>query len=239
MVPGHTVFTGTDLTRVGDEESWYLESYQKGQLSTFIAHIREAVHIADADPHSLLIFSGGQTRLPAGPRTEAQSYYTAAQTSNWFNPTHSTPTSLSLRATTEEHARDSFENVLFSIARFREYTGRYPERITVVGFGFKKMRFVDLHRGALRWPVEKYEYVSVDPPSGLEKAMEGEMQNSVKHFREDLYGCRGTLLEKKLSRDPFARTVPYLLSCPEMRELLAYCPQDNSVFPGMLPWSSQ
>lgn len=35
------------------------------------------------------------------------------------------------RALTEEHARDSFENLLFSVCRFRELTGSYPKNITV------------------------------------------------------------------------------------------------------------
>lgn len=35
------------------------------------------------------------------------------------------------RALTEEHARDSFENLLFSVCRFRELTGTYPHNITV------------------------------------------------------------------------------------------------------------
>lgn len=36
------------------------------------------------------------------------------------------------RALTEEHARDSFENLLFSVCRFRELTGVYPQNITVI-----------------------------------------------------------------------------------------------------------
>ena len=35
------------------------------------------------------------------------------------------------RSLTEEHARDSFENLLFSVCRFRELTGTYPLNITV------------------------------------------------------------------------------------------------------------
>ena len=38
------------------------------------------------------------------------------------------------RALTEEHARDSFENLLFSVCRFRELTGSYPHNITVKTF---------------------------------------------------------------------------------------------------------
>jgi len=37
------------------------------------------------------------------------------------------------RVTIDGAALDSFQNVLFSIARFRELTGVYPTRITVVG----------------------------------------------------------------------------------------------------------
>src|SRR3712207_6938034 len=36
------------------------------------------------------------------------------------------------RTTTEEFARDSFENVLFAICRFKEWTSRYPQKIDVV-----------------------------------------------------------------------------------------------------------
>jgi hypothetical protein len=38
---------------------------------------------------------------------------------------------LKARALTEEHARDSFENLLFSICRFFELTGHFPHNITV------------------------------------------------------------------------------------------------------------
>ena len=41
------------------------------------------------------------------------------------------------RALTEEHARDSFENLLFSVCRFRELTGLYPQNITVSPFNLK------------------------------------------------------------------------------------------------------
>jgi hypothetical protein len=40
----------------------------------------------------------------------------------------------------EEYALDSYENLLFSIARFREVTGRWPEKITVIGYGMKQAR---------------------------------------------------------------------------------------------------
>jgi len=65
------------------------------------------------------------------------------------------------RAMTEDAALDSFQNVLFSIARFRELTGAYPARITVVGHNFKRRRFEQLHRRALRWPKVHFTYEGI------------------------------------------------------------------------------
>lgn len=38
---------------------------------------------------------------------------------------------------------------MFSLCRFYELTGRYPEMITVVSYDFKEARFSDVHRAAL------------------------------------------------------------------------------------------
>jgi hypothetical protein len=102
----------------------------------------------------------GQTR-PESIITEAQSYLTLATSAGLFHP----PAPF-LRATTEDYALDSFQNLLFSIARFHEYTGNYPAEITVIGFAFKRLRFLDLHRAALRWPIRQFHYIGVDPGDG-------------------------------------------------------------------------
>jgi hypothetical protein len=65
------------------------------------------------------------------------------------------------RVTTEDAALDSFQNLLFSVARFRELTGVYPTRITIVGHDFKRRRFEQLHRLALRWPKLRFTYEGV------------------------------------------------------------------------------
>lgn len=62
---------------------------------------------------------------------------------------------LSQRMITEEYARDSHENLLFSICRFSEMTGSYPNKITVVGFEFKRKRFEDIHRHSISYPIDK------------------------------------------------------------------------------------
>ena len=76
------------------------------------------------------------------------------------------PADVFTRATTEDAALDSFQNVLFSVARFREVTGVYPARITVVGHDFKRRRFEQLHRRALRWSKLRFTYVGI--PLGSE-----------------------------------------------------------------------
>lgn len=120
----------------------------------------------------------GQTR-PSSTTTEAESYLRLALSADLFQ----TAGSSFARVTTENYALDSFQNLLFSIARFREYTSRFPERITVVGYEFKRARFSDLHRVALRWPARKFEYIGVNPGTQREQDAEtGEVSASCIRF---------------------------------------------------------
>lgn len=83
-----------------------------GEVESFLDHIRIGIEEAAEDPLALLLFSGGQTRLAAGPRSEGLSYWVVAEAGGWFNHTE-----VRGRAFTEEHARDSFENMLFGMCR--------------------------------------------------------------------------------------------------------------------------
>ena len=104
---------------------------------------------------------------------------------------------------------------MFSIARFREVTGYYPKKITVVSFSFKKHRFETLHVPALRWPTDRFAYVGVNPPAStgfnLRRSTEGELKNAAAPFEQDPYGCHSKVLqEKRKGRNPFRRTPPYV-----------------------------
>ena len=240
MVAGHAVLTASTRrsTTVTDEKSWYLEPFQHGQLATMLAHIKRGIELAAADNDSLLVFSGGETRAAAGPRSEASSYWEAAEALDWYGHAHVRP-----RAILEANARDSLENLLFAICRFREVSGSYPTRVTVVSFGFKRHRFTELHRHALRYPRSKFSYLGLDPPNlGLD-VLRGELQHSSKPFEQDPYGCAeethgpGVLRHKRASRNPFRRREGYRDSCPELQGLLAYC--GRARYAGALPWSSE
>ena len=86
MVAGHSVYTSSSCGKVDKEDSWFLESYQKnpGQAATFLAHIKEGIESTARDDEALLLFSGGETRKDAGPQSEAQSYWTVAESKRWF-----------------------------------------------------------------------------------------------------------------------------------------------------------
>mmetsp|Transcript_69908 Transcript_69908/g.138523 ORF Transcript_69908/g.138523 Transcript_69908/m.138523 type:complete len:358 (-) Transcript_69908:188-1261(-) len=236
MVAGHAVYKAASRTAddVRREESWYLEPFQHGQLGTMITHIRRGVELAAADNASLLIFSGGETRIAAGPRSEARSYWEAADALDWFG----TP-QVRERSVLEVHARDSFENLLFSLCRFYEASGRYPSRVTVVSFGFKRRRFLELHRAALRLPRSHFDYVGVDPRGLSLDTLAGELAHSSKPFERDPYGCaQPELRHKRTTRNPFRRGASgYEQSCPAIAPLLTHC--GIAIFRGRLPWSER
>ncbi|WFD34532.1 hypothetical protein MCUN1_001373 [Malassezia cuniculi] len=275
VVAGHAIWNGRDASAASSDSEWILEPYQRNSVKTFVKHIAKGLEIANADPSALLVFSGGRTR-PQTLQSEAESYYRLAlgltqhiprfnttsqesQTHDAFQPFDGSPappqppsssgTNVDLlRMTTEDYARDSFENLLFSIARFREFSGRYPERITVVGYGYKKERFVQLHARAVRWPRSRlladnsapFTYVGIDDENLNGDLNKHEHEIKYRQFEADMYGCHGKLLNIRRRRNPARRVPPYAASAPEIADLIKWCPLPNiqlqGLFPGWLPW---
>lgn len=59
VVPGHAIWLGHDADRVDDDADWILEPMQKGgSVKTYVKHIERGVDELNADPKSLLVFSG-------------------------------------------------------------------------------------------------------------------------------------------------------------------------------------
>ena len=92
-----------------DEHDWYLLPYQKhrGIPQAIVAHISAGIEVALRDQHSILMFSGGETRSIAGPESEGSSYYRVADAMGLW------PAGSDVRARTisEDFATDSFENL--------------------------------------------------------------------------------------------------------------------------------
>ncbi len=260
IVAGHSVLISGNVHHAAfDDSVWYLYDYQKnkGLPRAIVLHIQAGIRLALDDPNSLLVFSGGETRARTGPETEGGSYFRVADAldlwdgrdvflANDKNPdadaSDSVVANSTVRARTvsEEYATDSFENMMFSICRFHEVTGRYPNKISLVSFTFKRRRFETLHADALRWPLDRFHYVGIDPPPStgfdLAESTEGEKNNSLLPFQSDPYGCHSEILQhKRKERNPFSRTAPYELTCPEMKQLLHWCGPE-SISKEKLPW---
>mmetsp|Transcript_24576 Transcript_24576/g.55941 ORF Transcript_24576/g.55941 Transcript_24576/m.55941 type:complete len:176 (-) Transcript_24576:782-1309(-) len=153
-------------------------------------------------------------------------------------PTCSQPVRSSPRCSTHrEQARDSFENLLFSLCRFREIAGGYPERLTVVSFGFKRWRFEELHRSAVRYPRKAFDFEGIDPPGLSPSVLAGERAHSARPFTHDPYGClEQGLRAKRRARNPFRRSISYPEGCPEIADLIHHC--SKALYTGPLPWAS-
>jgi hypothetical protein len=161
------------------------------------------------------------------------------------DPSSAAPIPLHLRSVTEEFALDSYENLLFSIARFKEVTGRYPAHITVVGYGMKRRRFTDLHRAAIGFPIDRWDYIGFDDDGDTTHQYDGELKYGYTPFLSSPSGCHPPLSIKRVNRNPFFRYHPYHTSCPEMAELFEWCPPQRGqvfevaemqVFEGHVPW---
>jgi len=233
LVAGHAVYVADNFDDPSSDDNWFLQSFQKGEPPFYIEHIMYGVDRAASEPRSLLVFSGGQTRLEAGPRSEAQSYWMLADHFSWWHRP-----SVRLRATTEEFARDSFENLLFGICRFKECTGHYPDCLEVVSWTFKYLRF-QLHREAMKWPElpERYKFHGVNNPVDLAGAQKGEAK-AVAAFKEDPFGTEAELASKRAERNPFNRQNPYSAGCKELESLLNHKTPNGKEYKGKLPWRS-
>ncbi|MFN0105499.1 MAG: hypothetical protein ACKV2U_25855 [Bryobacteraceae bacterium] len=226
IVAGHAICT--DVRDPWTESNWILLPFQRREVPFYIGHIEAGVRAAAADPRALLVFTGGYSRAEAGPRGEAQSYFWIADRLNWFGHPE-----VRTRAITEEFARDSYENLLYSICRVREFAGVYPAHVTFVSWEFKRERF-DLHRRGILWPESRFTYLGPNNPDDLEQAIAAETGNRAAYV-EDPYSSSPAFRAKRAARNPFRRTPGYLQHCPELAGLLAH--QGPELYSGALPWT--
>ncbi len=226
IVAGHSVYIGKNFDDVFNDKNWFLFPFQKGEPNLYIEHIMVGCELAEKDKNSFLIFTGGQSRKEAWFRSESQTYWEVAEHLGYLND------ELKYRTTTEEFSRDSFENLLFPICRFREYLGYYPKHITLVTFSFKEKRF-HLHREAIRMSNEMVTFVGVNNPEDFRLTELGE-DKAIEQMKDDPNCCHGGLLDKRNLRNISKRQNGYTISCPELKELLEY--KRRELFKGKLPW---
>lgn len=253
VVAGHAVVRMNQLMSADrDDSAWWLLQYQKqqGYPAILSSHIKRGLSLLAADPQALLLFSGGQTRRDVGPISEAASYYYLAEAKGWvpaLDPASAAAASAASarahrepreRIFLEEYARDSLENLLFSMCRYREVVGSYPRHVTMVGFDFKGERFKRLHAAAVGLSASSFTYEGLSSGDTFRQveAEQGE-QAAVLAFTADPYACSPELHGKEELRNPFRRSIPYLEACPEIKDLLLWC--GPAPYPGLaqLPWA--
>lgn len=224
VVCGHAVFTGGSNSQVrskaANDSNWILQTFQKGEGEMYISHVKAGVQLASEDPSSLLIFSGGQTRSGC-TLSEGQGYHDLAEVFDFWGYQD-----VRLRTTTEEFSRDSFDNVLFGIARFFECVRSLPQRLTIVSWGFKKARF-EHHALSIHWQMSAFTFIGVGDPEDLQTAERAE-EKTLYLFRKDPFGYATMddvsvdLGAKKAARNPFRRQHGYTISCPSMTRVLQW-----------------
>jgi hypothetical protein len=196
IVPGHASFRAdTELPlphNFEQDKYWALKDFQHGEPHFYVEHIRVGLELSG--DNALLIFSGGRTKLESGEFwSEARTYDEIAKTFPNY------PKNVAL----EEYARDSLQNLDFSIRKFVSLYGHQPSNISVVGWAFKESRF-NHHAEALGLPPGILEYIGANNPSAdkLTVALEGEAK-IVNEFTNTPLGNSGSLLERRQQRDPY------------------------------------
>ena len=225
------------------EDHWILQDFQRAdpntgkpsEVETFQLHILAGTLAAKNNPRALLVFSGGKTT--SSDRSEAQGYEQL-----YLRLDKSLQVEHYAR---EDYATDSFQNLLFSILRFRQVTGRYPTSVTVITHAFKQSRFLDLHAPAIKWPSHRIRVQGVNPPftrTENNQAEAGEVHRARKLFENDPYGVGPELSSKQLDRgfSPAAVEDAYMDVEPEVYTLLRWTggSSGRETFPFPLPWES-
>lgn len=122
---------------------------------------------------------------------------------------------------TEEFALDSFDNLYYSLAKFHDIVQENASKVTIVGFEFKRKRFVNYHAAAIDFPSEQIDYLSYEPKPVSNDAKllkryfedldQQEKKNALDLFTVDWYATKDPLLKKKLQRNPFQMKPNYQL----------------------------
>ncbi|KAF2689873.1 hypothetical protein K458DRAFT_439033 [Lentithecium fluviatile CBS 122367] len=200
------------------EENWHLAPFQRsnpktgrpGEHETFVAHVLagyDALTTGSFAKSTLLVLSGGATKRSISSLSEARSYYHAALAHELAQGHQGGGRAHKLfakgRVLLEEHATDSFQNLLFSVLLFRQTTGRYPKQIRIITHAFKSKRFLDLHAPAIKLPPDRVQVQGIDPVMSrleFDETVQGEEKYGYVPWLQDPLGTGDLLAGKRKQR---------------------------------------
>ncbi len=242
VVACHAPFKESTAQVPGDtmrDDAWVLQDFQRGEPPYYIEHLRRGVELVAAAPEALLVLSGGHTRREAGRRwSEAATYFALAGHFAWWAGSAGAAAELRARTALEDFSRDSFENLLFSLCRFQQITGRWPREVTLVSWAFKRERF-ERHAEAIRFPADRFRFAGCGEPADREAALRGEAA-TLREFTLNRHGSDGVLAAKRACRNPLNLRHEFA-TCPGVRDFFAFIEDPANAlrdFPGRLPWES-
>ncbi len=151
----------------------------RGQEPVHKDHIKKAFDLLDRD--HMLVLSGGNTQPELNvDKNEAEEVYDFA-----LNIGVEKAEIIEEKIIFEKFARDSFENLFFSLLAFKKETGDWPQKTTIVSFNFKKYRFNAISIGLklpilsflacedIWLPAEQAEAAQLSESNIIEKMIEG------------------------------------------------------------------
>lgn len=154
-------------------------------------HLRESIRALQEGHYDVLIVSGGFTKGELG-KSEARGML------DWAKDLNLNTAGVLL----EEYARDSFENVLFSMCRFFQEYKQFPRSVGVCSWKSKKRRF-EIIADALRLP--NYSFLGIGEKEEIDER-EAKLLDIV---IDDPLHCKPSLAYVRRKRDPWNKGNPY------------------------------
>ncbi|MCX7834185.1 MAG: YdcF family protein [Ignavibacteria bacterium] len=202
IVACHAIFIGEKREDILNDDKWILFPFQKGEPKYYVEHLKTGIKLSFENLNSVLVISGGKTRKEATNISEAESYLKIAEMEKWFGFQE-----VKGKTFLEEYARDSFENLLFSLCKYFELHSKLPLKTYLITWKFKEERY-NFHSRSLGLTSDEFEFIGVNNPEDLDLAIENE-KRTLLEFKSDPYGTAGILREKKQIRNPLKLIHPY------------------------------
>jgi len=161
--------------------------------SVYVEQLSKSIKALQDGLFDMLILSGGYTKKQI-EKSEAQGMLEWAQDLDMITDTK--------RIILEEFARDSFENILFSMCKFYESYNRFPGSITFCSWTPKERRF-RVTADSLK--ISTYSFWGIGENKELECAEEKLLEIII----TDPFYRRHELAAKRQFRDPWNKGIPY------------------------------